>query len=52
MVTVAYTTGFSALVLKNNHPSKIVNIILHVPKDAAFILSVVLIIADAAELAL
>ena len=37
MAIVAYTTGFNALVLKNNHPSKVVKIILHVSKDAAFI---------------
>ena len=39
MVIVVHTTGFSTLVLKNSHPSKVVNIILHVPKEAAFILS-------------
>ena len=39
MATIAYTTGFSALVLKDNHPSKVVNIIWHVPEDAAFIMS-------------
>ena len=33
---VVYTTDFSTLVL---HSSKVVNIILHVPKDAVFILS-------------
>ena len=36
MAIVAYTIGFSALVF---HPSIVVNIILHVSKDAAFILS-------------
>ena len=39
MTTVTYTTAFSILVFKNSHPSEVVNIILHVPKDAAFILS-------------
>ena len=53
MAIVAYTTGFSVLVLKNNHPSEVVNIILHVTKDAAsFWGSPALINADTAELAL
>ena len=51
MVTVAYTTTFSVLVLKNNHPSEVLIIILHVPKDTSLITSPVLIDADAAKLA-
>ena len=39
MTIVTFTTAFSILVLKNSHPSEVVNIILHVLKDAAFILS-------------
>ena len=40
MAIVAYTTGFSSVVLKNNHPSKVGNIRSHVcSKDTAFILS-------------
>ena len=39
MAIVAYITVFSILVLKTNHPNKVVNIILLVPKDTAFILS-------------
>ena len=39
LATLAYPTGFSAQVLKNNYPSKVVNIILDITNNAAFILS-------------
>ena len=32
MAIVAYATGFGPLVLKNNHPSKVGNIVMYVPK--------------------
>ena len=39
MAIVSYITDFSALAQKNDHPSKVVKIILHVPKNVAFIWS-------------
>ena len=50
MTIAAYTTAFSVLVLTNDHPSIVVNIILNVPKDTAFTLSKSGV--DAAKLAL
>ena len=54
MAIVAYTTGFSTLVLKNNNTSKDANIVTHDPKMQLISskLSTVQSDADAAKLAL